>query len=66
MSRPIVGIIGNSHLLNGEYPAHAGGTMTSHAVADVAGAMPLLIPADPRLVSVAELMASCDGFVTIS
>ena len=63
MSRPIVGIIGNSHLLNGEYPAHAGGTMTSHAVADVAGAMPLLIPADPRLVSVAELMASCDGFV---
>ncbi|WP_224823351.1 gamma-glutamyl-gamma-aminobutyrate hydrolase family protein [Cognatishimia sp. MH4019] len=63
MHRPIVGIIGNSYLINDEYPAHAGGTMNSQAVADVSGAMPLLIPADPRFVSVEELMESCDGFV---
>ena len=63
MRRPIVGIIGNSYLINDEYPAHAGGTMNSQAVADVSGAMPLLIPADPRFVSVDELMETCDGFV---
>lgn len=63
MTRPIVGIIGNSYLVNDEYPTHAGGTMTSLAVAGVAECMPLLIPADPRLVTVPELMDTCDGFL---
>ncbi|MBK1636273.1 gamma-glutamyl-gamma-aminobutyrate hydrolase family protein [Rhodovulum adriaticum] len=63
MARPRVGIIGNSYLINEEYPAHAGGTMNSEAVAEVAGAMPLLIPADPRFVSVPELLECFDGFL---
>lgn len=61
--RPIVGIIGNASLLNGEYPVHAGGAMNSEAVADVAGCLPLVIPADPRFVSVPELLEVCDGFL---
>ncbi|MCH8466151.1 MAG: gamma-glutamyl-gamma-aminobutyrate hydrolase family protein [Roseinatronobacter sp.] len=63
MHRPVVGIIGNSHLINNEYPAHAGGRMNSEAVSEVCRCLPLLIPADPRLVSVAELMEVCDGFL---
>ncbi len=63
MTRPIVGIIGNMNLINDEYPVHAGGVINSEAVAQVAGCMPLLIPADPRLVSVAELLEACDGFL---
>ena len=63
MSRPIVGIIGNMSLLNDSYPVHAGGTMNSAAVAEVAGCLPLLIPADPRLVDVGELLATCHGFL---
>ncbi|QUJ75083.1 gamma-glutamyl-gamma-aminobutyrate hydrolase family protein [Sulfitobacter albidus] len=63
MGRPVIGIIGNSYLLNDSYPVHAGGTMNSHAIADVAGAMPLLVPSDPALVSVPELIACCDGFL---
>ncbi|MFZ5961327.1 gamma-glutamyl-gamma-aminobutyrate hydrolase family protein [Thalassococcus sp. BH17M4-6] len=63
MTRPIVGIIGNHYLLNDQYPAHAGGTMNSEAVACVADCIPLVIPADPRLVSVAELLDTCDGFL---
>ncbi|WP_138469707.1 gamma-glutamyl-gamma-aminobutyrate hydrolase family protein [Poseidonocella sp. HB161398] len=63
MSRPVVGIIGNSHLINDQYPAHAGGTHNSLAVSQISGAMPLLIPADPRLVSVPELLDACDGFL---
>lgn len=61
--RPVVGIIGNSHLINDQYSVHAGGTMNSQAVSEVAGALPLLIPADPRYVSVNELLEVCDGFL---
>ncbi len=63
MSRPVVGIIGNSYLMNDNYPTHAGGTMNSDAVANVSGCLPLLIPADPRYVSVEELLDACDGFL---
>lgn len=63
MSRPIVGIIGNQYLIDDHYPVHAGGEMNSQAVAEVAGAMPILIPSDPRFVSVPELLELCHGFV---
>ncbi|MEN8894125.1 gamma-glutamyl-gamma-aminobutyrate hydrolase family protein [Planktotalea arctica] len=63
MTRPIVGIISNSYLINDQYPTHAGGTMNSEAIAEVSGCMPLLIPTDPRYVSVPELLEQCDGFL---
>lgn len=63
MTRPVVGIIGNSYLINDQYPTHAGGTMNSDAVANVAGCLPLLIPSDPRYVTVDELLEVCDGFL---
>lgn len=63
MARPVVGIIGNMNLLNNEYPVHAGGTMNSAAVSEVAECLPLVIPTDPRFVSVAELLEICDGFL---
>ncbi|MEM9552177.1 MAG: gamma-glutamyl-gamma-aminobutyrate hydrolase family protein [Pseudomonadota bacterium] len=63
MPRPVVGIIGNSYLINDEYPTHAGGTMNSDAVANVSNCLPMLIPSDPRFVSVDELLQTCDGFL---
>ncbi len=63
MTRPVVGIIGNAHLINDQYPAHACGEMNSAAVSLVSGALPLMVPADPRFVSVEELLATCDGFL---
>lgn len=63
MRRPVVGIISNFNLLNEEYPVHAGGLMNSAAIAEVSECMPLLIPSDPRLVSVPELLDQCDGFL---
>ena len=63
MTRPVIGIIGNSYLVNDQYPTHAGGTMNSAAVAEVAGGLPLIIPADPAFVSVAELVRTCDAFL---
>ncbi|THH39021.1 gamma-glutamyl-gamma-aminobutyrate hydrolase family protein [Aliishimia ponticola] len=63
MARPKIGIICNSYLMNDSYPVHAGGEMNSEAIAQVSGAMPLLIPTDPRFVSVEELLEACDGFL---
>ncbi|WP_417587270.1 gamma-glutamyl-gamma-aminobutyrate hydrolase family protein [Pararhodobacter oceanensis] len=61
--RPVVGVIGNTAMLNDTYAVHAGGVMNSAAIAEVTGALPLLIPADPRFVSVEDLLETCDGFL---
>jgi putative glutamine amidotransferase len=37
--------------------------MNSTAVSQVSGGLPLLIPADPALVAVNDLLEACDGFV---
>lgn len=62
-SRPTVGIIGNSHLMNDRYAVHAAGHINSVAVAEAAGCLPVIVPSDPRLVTVEELMGLCDGFL---
>jgi putative glutamine amidotransferase len=61
--RPVVGIIGNISVLNGDYTVHATGISNSDAVARVAGCIPMMIPTDPRFVSVPELLDLCDGFL---
>ena len=61
--RPTVGIISNSHVMNDRYAVHGAGHINSTAVAEVAGCVPIILPADPRLVQVEELLALCDGFL---
>lgn len=61
--RPIVGIIGNSDILNGDYPVFSSGKMNVEAVSNVAGCMPLVVPADPTVLSVEELLNTCDAFL---
>lgn len=61
--RPVIGIIGNRYKIDDSYPVHAGGMMNSEAVSGVSGCMPLLVPSDPRFVSVDELLEVCDGFL---
>ena len=63
MTRPVVGIIGNSYLIDDSYPVHAGGTMNSEAVASVCACLPLIVPADPHFLAVDELLEACDGFL---
>jgi putative glutamine amidotransferase len=62
-ARPVVGIIGNQNVLDNSYHVHATGRMNSAAISEVANCLPLVIPADPRLVTVAELLEACDGFL---
>ncbi len=63
MARPVIGIIANPHLINDTYAVHASGVMNAAAVADVCEAVPLIIAADPKLVTVEDLLDCCDGFL---
>lgn len=62
MRKPVVGIIGNSHLINDEYAVQGAGEINIQAIAQVADAVPLIVPALP-LVTTAELIGACDGFL---
>ncbi len=63
MQKPVVGIIANFFLINDQYPAQATGIMNVEAVAEVTGAVPLIIPSLPNAATVSDLMNICDGFV---
>lgn len=63
MKRPLIGIITNLNTIDGQYRIHSGGVMNCEAVADVCKAQPALIPADPRYLSIEELLETYDGFV---
>nr|WP_299849549.1 gamma-glutamyl-gamma-aminobutyrate hydrolase family protein [uncultured Roseovarius sp.] len=61
--RPIIGIIGNQYELEDRYPVHANGVMNSTAIAKVADCIPLIVPSDPDLAPVEDLLEACDGFL---
>lgn len=61
--RPVVGIITNKHLINDQYEVHGAGDTNARAIRDVCQATPILVPGDPTLSEVPELLALCDGFV---
>jgi putative glutamine amidotransferase len=63
MARPVIGIIGNPHLINSQYLVHGAGEMNSRAVREICNALPVIVPPDALLAPIEELMEACDGFV---
>ena len=63
MRKPVVGISANFFLINDQYPAQAAGNMNIKAIAEVVGAVPVIIPSMPEYVTVDEIMQVCDGFL---
>lgn len=63
MKRPVVGIIGNFKLIDGDYPVQTSGVMNIDAISQVADALPLVVPAMPSIGSIEDIANSCDGFV---
>ncbi len=63
MQKPVVGIIANFFLINDQYPAQATGRMNIDAIAEVAGAVPLIIPSLPNSITIEDIMSICDGFL---
>jgi putative glutamine amidotransferase len=63
MRKPVVGIIANSFMINDQYPTQMSGAMNIEAIARVAGAVPVIIPALPDCIVIDEIMGVCDGFL---
>ena len=63
MTRPVIGIIGNSHLINDTYQVFGAGGMTCRAIAEVCQGLPLMVPTDPSILCLDSLADTCDGFV---
>ncbi|WGI21048.1 gamma-glutamyl-gamma-aminobutyrate hydrolase family protein [Amylibacter sp. IMCC11727] len=61
--RPVVGITGNSYLIDDSYPVQACGMHNIEAVSKVSNATALIVPASPDFNTIDELCAMFDGFV---
>ena len=63
MSRPVVGIIGNAHFVENRFNLQAVGVRNLKAVAEVAGALPLMFATEPGVTDIATLLEVVDGVV---
>jgi len=63
MRKPVVGIVANSKLINSQYPSQTSGNMNIEALAGVAGAVPVIVPALPECTDLDVIQNICDGFV---
>jgi putative glutamine amidotransferase len=63
MSKPVVGVIGNAHVINERHNVQIVGQKNMRAVAEVAGALPLMFAATPEITDVDALLDSVDGIL---
>ena len=63
MRRPVVGVIGNSRMVDGRFGIQACGTKNLSAIADVAGALPLMFAGDPEITEIGALLDTVDGIL---
>lgn len=61
--RPVIGIVGNSYIVNDTYPVQAAGVMNITSVSRVMQATPLIIPALADQVAVEDILQVCDGIL---
>jgi putative glutamine amidotransferase len=63
MRRPVVGVIGNTHVVENRFPAQLCGERNMRAVADVIGALPLVFAGTPEITDIGALLDTVDGIV---
>jgi putative glutamine amidotransferase len=63
MTRPVVGIIGNAHLVDNRWTAQMVGERNLRAVADVSGALPLMFAGMPGVTDIDALLDTVDGIL---
>jgi putative glutamine amidotransferase len=61
MSKPVVGVIGNTHVVENRFPAQLVGERNLRAVADVTGALPLMFAGTPEITDIDALLDTVDG-----
>ena len=63
MAKPVVGIIGNAHLVDNRWIAQMVGERNLRAVADATGALPLMFAGTPEITDVGALLDAVDGIL---
>ena len=63
MTKPVVGVIGNAHTVENRFAAQLVGERNLRAVADVAGALPLMFAGTPEITDVEALLGAVDGIL---
>ncbi len=61
--KPVVGIIGNAHFVENRFAAQLVGERNMRAVAEVAGALPLMFAGSPDMTDIAALLDVVDGIL---
>ena len=61
MKKPVVGVIGNSYQIENRFPAQMVGERNLRAIAQVAGALPLMFAAIPDVTDIGALLDAVDG-----
>jgi len=61
MTRPVIGVIANTRTTETRFPNQQVGEKYLRAVAEVAGALPLMFAGNPTLTDVPDLLAAVDG-----
>ena len=63
MAKPVVGVIGNAHLVDNRWTAQMVGERNLRAVADVTGALPLMFAGTPEVTDIDALLDTVDGIL---
>jgi putative glutamine amidotransferase len=63
MRRPVVGVIGNAYRIENRFATQMVGERNLRAVADVAGALPLMFAGTPDITDIGALLDAVDGIV---
>ena len=63
MTKPVVGVIGNAQVVNDRFNVQVVGQRNLRAVAEVAGALPLMFPAMPDVTDIDALLGAVDGIL---
>jgi putative glutamine amidotransferase len=61
MKKPVVGVIGNAHYVENRFNLQAVGLRNLRAVAEVAGALPLMFASAPDITDIDALLEAVDG-----
>jgi putative glutamine amidotransferase len=63
MSKPVVGVIGNAYRIENRFATQMVGERNLRAVAEVAGALPLMFAGEPSITDISALLDAVDGVV---
>src|SRR5437764_4502026 len=63
MKRPVVGVIGNAHRFENRFATQMVGERNLRALAEVAGALPLMFAGSPEITDMSALLDAVDGIV---